>query len=48
MAEEAENVNRVLREYTKPGVNGASSAIRCPTIAANNFEIKPAIINGAK
>ena len=34
---------RALRDYALPTV-GNASAIRRPTIAANNFEIKPAII----
>ena len=35
---------KVLRDYAMPSVNGATSSIRRPTIQANNFEIKPAII----
>ena len=38
----AENT-RALRDYVLPTV-GNASAIWRPTIAANNFEIKPAII----
>ena len=38
----AENT-RALRDYALPTV-GNASAIGRPTIAANNFEIKPAII----
>ncbi|KAJ4717050.1 DNA-directed DNA polymerase [Melia azedarach] len=39
----AEN-QRALRDYAIPTVNGASTSIRRPAIQANNFEIKPAII----
>ena len=35
---------RPLREYALPLVIGIHSVIRRPTIAANNFEIKPAIL----
>ncbi|KAJ4724582.1 DNA-directed DNA polymerase, partial [Melia azedarach] len=35
---------RALRDYAIPTVNGASTSIRRPAIQANNFEIKPAII----
>ena len=35
---------KALRDYTMPSVNGATSSITKPTIQANNFEIKPAII----
>ncbi|KAJ4715540.1 Retrotransposon gag protein [Melia azedarach] len=38
------NDQRVLRDYAIPTVNGASTSIRRPAIQANNFEIKPAII----
>ena len=46
MAETVENVNegRALRDYAVPSINGSNSSIRRPPIAANNFEIKPAII----
>ena len=35
---------KALRDYTMPSVNGATSSIMRPTIQANNFEIKLAII----
>nr|XP_023913707.1 uncharacterized protein LOC112025289 [Quercus suber] len=35
---------KALRDYAMPSVNGATSSIRRPAIQANNFEIKPAII----
>ncbi|KAJ4717074.1 Retrotransposon gag protein [Melia azedarach] len=38
------NDQRVLRDYAIPTVNEASTSIRRPAIQANNFEIKPAII----
>ena len=46
MAETVENTNResALRDYAVPSINGSNSSIRRPPIAANNFEIKPAII----
>ncbi|KAL9448338.1 hypothetical protein AB3S75_015755 [Citrus x aurantiifolia] len=47
MADEALHGNedaRSLRDYVVPTVNGARSSIARPTIQANNFEIKPAII----
>ena len=46
MAEAVKNTNgeRALRDYAVPSINGADSSIRTPPIAANNFEIKPAII----
>lgn len=36
--------NRTLGDYVVPLVTGATSSIRQPTIQANNFEIKPAIL----
>ena len=35
---------RALRDYAMPTVNGASSSITRPPVQANNFEIKPALI----
>ena len=46
MTEIVENNNeeRALRDYVVPSINGSNSSIRRPPIAANNFEIKPTII----
>ena len=46
MAKTIENANgeRALRDYAIPSINGSYSNIRRPPIAANNFEIKLAII----
>ncbi|KAL5738444.1 hypothetical protein ACOSP7_031205 [Xanthoceras sorbifolium] len=41
---EAPNVPRLLKDYAVPTVDGTLSSIRKPAVAANNFEIKPAII----
>ena len=40
----ANQEQKALRDYAMPSVNGAISSIRRPAIQANNFEIKPAII----
>ena len=40
----ADQEQKALRDYAMPSVNGAISSIRRPAIQANNFEIKPAII----
>jgi len=39
-----EEENRPLRDYAMPSMEGAESSIKRPPIQANNFEIKPAII----
>ncbi|XP_037491001.1 uncharacterized protein LOC119369065 [Jatropha curcas] len=54
MANENENENmnepplqhpiRTLRDYTTPNLNGTTSSITRPRVEANNFEIKPAIM----
>ena len=36
--------NRALQEYTMPNPDDNLSSIVRPTVDANNFEIKPAII----
>ena len=40
----ADQEQKALRDYDMPSVNGATSSIRRQAIQANNFEIKPAII----
>ncbi|GLT96150.1 hypothetical protein SLE2022_137950 [Rubroshorea leprosula] len=46
MAEEGEGQNnaRILSSYATPSIEGIASSIRRPAIQANNFEIKPSII----
>lgn len=39
-----ENPRRLLRDYATPIVQGTASSIRRPAIQANNFEIKPSLI----
>lgn len=36
--------NRPLEDYTAPRINYLSRSIRCPSIKANNFGIKPTTI----
>ncbi|KAH0715269.1 hypothetical protein KY284_008174 [Solanum tuberosum] len=36
-------VGRLLGDYAKPNYNGIQSHVRCPPIAANNFEIKHSV-----
>ncbi|XP_010244226.1 PREDICTED: uncharacterized protein LOC104588104 [Nelumbo nucifera] len=40
----ADEANRTLLDYACPTIDGATSSISKPTIQANNFEIKPAIV----
>ena len=40
----ADQEQKALRDYAMPSVNGAITSIRRPAIQANNFKIKPAII----
>ena len=40
----ADREQKALRDYAMPSINIATSRIRRPAIQANNFEIKPAII----
>ena len=44
LSDMADQEQKALRDYAMPSVNGATSSIRRPAIQANNFEIKPAII----
>ncbi|XP_031263582.1 uncharacterized protein LOC116121773 [Pistacia vera] len=37
-------VRRALKDYSSPTIDGCYSSIRRPPVQANNFEIKPAII----
>ena len=39
---------RPLKDYVVPTINGARSSIARPAVQANNFEIKPAIIQMIK
>ena len=41
---ENQDEGRALRDYAVPTIIGSNSSIRRPPIAANNFEIKPAIL----
>ncbi len=45
MADNQDNQNkRLLSDYAVPNVNGAQPSIVRPTVNANNFEIKPGLI----
>ena len=44
MAENNNEQPRILRDFAIPTVNGANRSITRPAITANNFELKPALI----
>ena len=48
VAQAAHNEGQTLMDYMQPTVGGIHSAIRKPTIAANNFEIKSGILQMVK
>ncbi|KAH0746293.1 hypothetical protein KY285_007950 [Solanum tuberosum] len=35
---------RLLGDYAKPNYNGMQSSVRCPPVAANNFDIKHSVL----
>ncbi|KAG5620253.1 hypothetical protein H5410_005471 [Solanum commersonii] len=35
---------RLLEDYAKPNYNGMQSSVKCPPVAANNFEIKHSVL----
>ena len=41
---EDQNERKALRDYTVPSLTGANSYIIAPTIQANNFELKPGLV----
>ena len=41
---EDQNEKKALRDYDVPSLTGANSCIIAPTIQANNFELKPGLI----
>ena len=43
-----QNIQRSLRDYAAPTVGGIQTGILQPAIQANNFEIKPALIQMAQ
>ena len=46
MADGEQNAHpRTLKDYVRPVVNKNNSGIRCQTINANNFELKPGLIS---
>ena len=45
MAGGGDNQRRTLRDFVTLGVPGIASSIACPTVDANNFELKPALIS---
>ncbi|MED6176564.1 hypothetical protein PIB30_089457 [Stylosanthes scabra] len=44
MADNANNQWRTLADYTNPTTASYGSSIVCPTVDANNFELKPALV----
>jgi len=48
MAGDGGDERRTLRDFVTPGVQGIASSIARPTIDANNFELKSALISLVK
>ncbi|MED6188135.1 hypothetical protein PIB30_083172 [Stylosanthes scabra] len=44
MADNANNQRRTLADYTNPTTASCGSSIVWPTVDANNFELKPALV----
>ncbi|MED6178921.1 hypothetical protein PIB30_112110, partial [Stylosanthes scabra] len=44
MANNANNQRRTLADYTNPTATSCGSSIVWPTVDANNFELKPALV----
>ncbi|MED6225966.1 hypothetical protein PIB30_098689, partial [Stylosanthes scabra] len=44
MADNANNQRRTLGDYTNPTIASCGSSIVWPTVDANNFELKPALV----
>ncbi|MED6213498.1 hypothetical protein PIB30_093998, partial [Stylosanthes scabra] len=44
MADNANNQRRTLMDYTNPTTASCGSSIVWPTVDANNFEVKPALV----
>ncbi|MED6141632.1 hypothetical protein PIB30_105335 [Stylosanthes scabra] len=44
MADNANNQRRTLADYTNPTTTSCGSSIVWPTVDANNFELKPALV----
>ncbi|MED6200429.1 hypothetical protein PIB30_085000 [Stylosanthes scabra] len=48
MADNANNQRRTLADYTNPTTASCGSSIVWPTVDANNFELKPALVQLAQ